>query len=61
MMKLSKNIKVGKIKILILILLLNLCFFSFLDKSNSKGNQSLGEKFLEIKIIDKIISKNSSV
>ena len=61
MMKLSKNIKVGKIKILILILLLNFCFFLFLDKSNSKGSQSLGGKFLEIKILDKISSKTSTV
>ena len=61
MMKLSKNIKVGKIKILILILLLNLCFFLFLDKSNGKGNQSFGGKFLEIKILDKVSSKTSTV
>ena len=59
MMKLSKNIKVGKIKILILILLLNLCFFLFLDKSNSKDNQPFGGKFLEIKILDKVSSKNT--
>ena len=61
MMKLSKNIKVGKIKILISILLLNFCFFLFLDKSNSKGNQLFGGKFLEIKILDKVSSKTSTV
>ena len=61
MMKLSKNIKVGKVKILISILLLNFCFFLFLDKSNSKGNQSFGGKFLEIKILDKVSSKTSTV
>ena len=61
MMKLSKNIKVGKIKILISILLLNFCFFLFLDKSNSKGSQSFGGKFLEIKILDKVSSKTSTV
>ena len=61
MMKLSKNIKVGKIKILISILLLNFCFFLFLDKSNSKDNQSFGGKFLEIKILDKVSSKTSTV
>ena len=48
-MKLSKNIKVGKVKILISILLLNFCFFLFLDKSNSEDNQSFSGKFLEIK------------
>ena len=61
MTKLSKNIKVGKIKILISILLLNFCFFLFLDKSNSKDNQSFGGKFLEIKILDKVSSKTSTV
>ena len=61
MMKLSKNIKVGKIKILISILLLNFCFFLFLDKSNSKDSQSFGGKFLEIKILDKVSSKTSTV
>ena len=60
-MKLPKNIKVGKIKILISILLLNFCFFLFLDKSNSKNNQLFGGKFLEIKILDKISSKTSTV
>ena len=61
MMKLSKNIKVGKTKILISILLLNFCFFLFLDKSNSKDNQSFVGKFLEIKILDKVSSKTSTV
>ena len=61
MMKLSKNIKVGKVKILISILLLNFCFFLFLDKSNSKDNQPFGGKFLEIKILDKVSSKTSTV
>ena len=61
MMKLSKNIKVGKIKILISILFLNFCFFLFLDKSNSEDNQSFSGKFLEIKILDKVSSKTSTV
>ena len=61
MKKLSKNIKVGKVKILISILLLNFCFFLFLDKSNSKDNQSFSGKFLEIKILDKVSSKTSTV
>ena len=61
MMKLSKNIKVGKIKILISILLLNFRFFLFLDKSNSEDNQSFSGKFLEIKILDKVSSKTSTV
>ena len=61
MMKLSKNIKVGKIKILISILLLNFCFFLFLDKSNSEDNQSFSGKFLEIRILDKVSSKTSTV
>ena len=61
MMKLSKNIKVGKVKILISILLLNFCFFLFLDKSNSEDNQPFSGKFLEIKILDKVSSKTSTV
>ena len=61
MMKLLKNIKVGKIKILISILLLNFCFFLFLDKSNSEDKQSFVGKFLEIKILDKVSSKTSTV
>ena len=61
MMKLSKNIKVGRVKILISILLLNFCFFLFLDKSNSEDNQSFSGKFLEIKILDKVSSKTSTV
>ena len=61
MMKLSKNIKVGKVKILISILLLNFCFFLFLDKSNSEDNKSFSGKFLEIKILDKVSSKTSTV
>ena len=61
MMKLSKNIKVRKIKILISILFLNFCFFLFLDKSNSEDNQSFSGKFLEIKILDKVSSKTSTV
>ena len=61
MMKLSKNIKVGKVKILISILLLNFCFFLFLDKSHSEDKQSFVGKFLEIKILDKVSSKTSTV
>ena len=60
-MKLSKNIKVGKIRILILILFFNLCFFLLLDKSNSKGSQTFGGKFLEIKILDKVSSKTNTI
>ena len=60
-MKLSKNIKVGKIRILILILFFNLCFFLLLDKSNSEGSQSFGGKFLEIKILDKVSSKTNTI
>ena len=60
-MQIKKNIKVGKIKILISILLLNFCFFLFLDKSNSEDNQSFSGKFLEIKILDKVSSKTSTV
>ena len=33
----------------------------FLDKSNSEDNQSFSGKFLEIKILDKVSSKTSTV
>ena len=47
MMKLSKNIKVGKVKVLISILLLNFCYFLFLDKSHSEDKQSFVGKFFD--------------
>jgi len=60
-MKLEKNIKVGKIKKLILILFVNFCFFLFLFKCYSNETDLLVGKFLKIKILDKISSKTDTV
>ena len=50
----KKNIKVGKAKILLFILILTYFFQNFLysDQLNLEGN------FLEIKVLDKVSSKN---
>ena len=50
----KKNIKVGKVKILLFIIILTFFFQNFLysDQLNLEGN------FLEIKVLDKVSSKN---
>ena len=53
-MKKIKNIKIGKAKILFLVLFLNIFIIFF--PANSIKNE-----FLEIKILDKVSSKNSKV
>ena len=53
-MKLIKNIKAGKVNLLIIVLLLS--FFS--AKSLESSEAHIG-KFIEIKILDKVSSKNS--
>ena len=60
-MVLLKNILAGKNKILILILFINLFFFSFTDSLLSKDDNSLKERVLEIKILDKVSSKTSDL
>ena len=54
MIKLKKNIKAGKTKITTLIIFL---FYSFLSSSNSSAVNLQGN-FLEIKVLDKVSSKN---
>ena len=54
-MQLKKNIKVGKIRLDLLILIL-LMFFLIFNKSNAKNE--LEGKTTDIKILDKISSKN---
>ena len=57
-MLLKKNIKIGKIKILIfLIILISLIFF----KSDSHSKDVLEGKKTNIKVLDKISSKNSLI
>jgi|TARA_B110000261_G_C12898757_1_gene283569 hypothetical protein len=53
-MKLIKNIKAGKVNLLIIVLLLS--FFS--AKSLESSEAHIG-KFIEIKILDKVSSKNT--
>ena len=58
-MKLKKNTKLGKINILLIA-----CFFSFfftITKSDNLDQINVEEKFVEIKILDKISSKNSKL
>ena len=54
-MLLKKNIKVGKIKLDILILILSLSFFTF---TNLNSANYLEGNFTDIKVLDKISSKN---
>ena len=57
MKKLIKNIKVGKISFIVFFTII---FFSFLNfPSNSEESKFLEGKFVEIKILDKVSSKNS--
>ena len=57
-MLLKKNIKVGKIKLDILILILSLSFFTF---TNLNSANYLEGNFTDIKVLDKISSKNTLI
>ena len=54
-MLLKKNIKVGKVRLNLFILIFLLSLFAF---SNSKSTSNLEGSFTDIKILDKISSKN---
>ena len=54
-MLLKKNIKVGKVRLNLFILIFLLSLFAF---SNSKSTSNLEGNFTDIKILDKISSKN---
>ena len=58
-MKLEKNISLGKNKFVLVLLFLSV-FLSIAKSENSTKNQN-EEKFVEIKILDKVSSKNSKV
>ena len=58
-MKLKKNIKVGKIKTLNLIFFYYLSFLVFFANAETSNNIMEDKKFIEIKILDKVSSKNS--
>ena len=59
-MKLAKSTKVGKVRNLILILIIHF-FFLFTFKSYANQSESLYGEFLKIKILDKISSKTSTL
>jgi len=58
-MKLIKSIKVGKIKILYLILFFNIVFFLFQIQAQDNNVSFNYSKFVEIKILDKVSSKST--
>ena len=60
-MTLIKNIKVGKVKKLILKPIIHFIFLLFFLESYVYGSENLYGKFLKIKILDKISSKTSTI
>tara|TARA_B100000287_G_scaffold298145_1_gene281338 strand:- start:93 stop:503 length:411 start_codon:yes stop_codon:yes gene_type:complete len=58
-MKLKKNTKPGKINILLVVLFFS--FFFSIAKSDNSNQINIEEQFVEIKILDKISSKNSKL
>ena len=61
MVKLKKNIKVGKIKTLNLIFFYYLSFLVFFANAETSKNIMEDKKFIEIKILDKVSSKNTKL
>ena len=57
MKKLIKNIKLGKIRFVFFFTIVFFSFFNF--SSNSEDSKFLEGKFVEIKILDKVSSKNN--
>ena len=60
-MKLTKNINLGKNKIFKIIIFLYFCFFFTILKSETTLKSIEEEKFVKIKILDKVSSKNSEL
>jgi len=58
-MKLKKNINLGKNNFLLI--LLSFCVFFSIAKSEVNTKNQNEEKFVEIKILDKVSSKNSKL
>ncbi len=59
-MKLKKNIKLGKFKVFKLLLIFITFFFNFINSTFSETNNLEGN-IVEVKILDKISSKNSTL
>ena len=60
-MKLTKNINLGKNKIFKIIIFLYFCFFFTILKSETTLKSIEEKKFVKIKILDKVSSKNSEL
>ena len=54
-MKSKKNIQLGKVKLLVFFFLIIFCNISLTDESNYEGN------FIELKVLDKVSSKNYKI
>ena len=54
-MRLKRNIQLGKVKLLVFFFLIIFCNISFTDESNYEGN------FIELKVLDKVSSKNYKI
>ena len=60
-MLLKKNIKLGISKLIKLLFYLTIFIYFFLDSYASQDIKNLDGKFIEIKILDKVSSKNSEL
>ena len=57
-MKLAKNINLGKNSFFLILVFLNFCLFPLILKSETNEQK---EQFVQIKILDKVSSKNSKL
>ena len=57
-MKLVKNIKIGKNSFFLILVFLNFCLFPLILKSQTNEQE---EQFVQIKILDKVSSKNNKL
>ena len=60
-MKLLKNIKLGKNSFFLILIFLKFFLFHSILKSEINSQEKNNEKFVEIKILDKVSSKNSKL
>jgi len=60
-MKLIKNIKLGKNSFFLILIFLHFFLFSSILKSETISQIKNNEKFVKIKILDKVSSKNSEI
>ena len=60
-MKLVKNIKLGKNSFFLILIFLHFFLFPSILKSETKSQVKNNEQFVQIKILDKVSSKNSKL